>query len=201
MQYITVAYELFADGELVEQATAEHPFQFISGLGAALDAFEKQVEPLSQGQPFDFTLSVDDAYGPYMDEHVLKLDREIFCTPDGRFDKENIYAGNVIPLMNADGQRFQGIVVSVADDKVTVDLNHPLAGKELRFRGTVTQNRPATKDEVTAMVKMLSGEGGCSCGCDDCGGHCHDEADESEHCCHHHEGHDEQGCHCHCHEQ
>ena len=60
-------------------------------------------------------------------------------------------------------------VVNITEDKVTVDLNHPLAGCALNFVGKVDESRQATEEEVTAMIRRLSGEG-CGCGCHDCGG-------------------------------
>ena len=152
---------------------------------------------LAEGENFDFTLTADEAYGPYEEAHVIDLDKEIFCI-DGRFDKNTIYPGNVIPLVNADGNRFQGLILEVTDSKVKVDLNHPLAGKDLHFRGEVVTSRPATVAEIQAMAQMLSGEGGCGCGCDDCGGGCHDHDHHHGHgeggCCGGHHGHGEDGC-------
>lgn len=187
-KYIAVAYSLYVDNEkgfheLVEQAPREHPFQFISGMGTTLDAFEAQIAPLDKGAKFDFTLPVADAYGEYMQEHVLDLDKSIF-TVNGHFDKDYIYPGNVIPLMNDDGNRFHGTVVEVKEKTVKVDLNHPLAGKELHFVGEVTESRTATDDEIQGLINRMSG-GGCECG--GCGGHC----GEGHHCgC----GEDECGC-------
>ena len=201
-KYITVGYELYTDNEkgiheLVEKAPVEHPFQFITNMGVALDAFEAKVAALAEGENFDFTLTADEAYGPYEEAHVIDLDKEIFCI-DGRFDKNTIYPGNVIPLVNADGNRFQGLILEVTDSKVKVDLNHPLAGKDLHFRGEVVTSRPATVAEIQAMAQMLSGEGGCGCGCDDCGGGCHDHDHHHGHgeggCCGGHHGHGEDGC-------
>lgn len=68
-KYITVAYKLYSieDGEreFTEEATVEHPFQFISGLGLTLDAFEEQIKSLNAGDKFDFTIACTDAYGEY----------------------------------------------------------------------------------------------------------------------------------------
>lgn len=194
-KYVTVAYELYSDNEkgiheLIEKAPVEHPFQFITGMGVALDSFEEKILQLAQGDNFDFTLSVDNAYGPYVDEHVLSLDKQMFCV-DGRFDKDMVYPGAVLPLVNADGNHFQGLVLEVKDDKVVVDLNHPLAGKDLHFKGTVVTLRDATTEEIQGLINMMSGEG-CGCGCEDCGDECHHD--------HHHEHGGE--CHCgggHCH--
>ena len=208
-KYITLSYELYSDNaqgihELIEKAPAEHPLQFISGFGTMLEAFEGNIVPLSEGDEFDFNLSVNEAYGPYVQEHVIELDKQVF-TIDGRFDKENIYPGNVIPLTNADGNRFDGIIVEVKEKTVVVDLNHFLAGRDLHFCGKVIQSRPATDAEIQGYINMFSGEG-CGCGCHDCGdggcgeggcgeggcgGHHHEHGDG---CCggHHHEHGD--GC-------
>ncbi len=199
-KYITVAYELFADNEkgiheLIEKAPSEHPFQFISGMGVTLDAFEEKIAPLSVGETFDFTLSVDEAYGPYVEEHVVTLDKQVFCV-DGRFDKTAIYPGAVVPLVNADGNRFQGIVLEVKEAEVVIDLNHPLAGKALHFSGAVVTSRPATDEEIQGLVNMMSGEG---CGCGECGGECGGSCSGEGGGHHHGEG----GCcggHGHCHE-
>ncbi|MEE0527087.1 MAG: FKBP-type peptidyl-prolyl cis-trans isomerase [Prevotellamassilia sp.] len=172
-KYVTVAYELYTDNEkgiheLVEKAPAEHPFQFITGMGVALDAFEAKINELKAGEAFDFVLKVDDAYGPYEEEHVLELDKQIFSV-NGHFDKEMVYPGAVLPLVNSDGNRFQGLVLEVKDNTVVVDLNHPLAGKDLHFKGEVVVMRDATDDEIKGLINMMSGEG-CGCGCEDCGG-------------------------------
>ena len=58
-----------------------------------------------------------------------------------------------------------------------MDMNHPLAGCDLNFVGEITENRPATNDELSEMARMMSG-GGCSggcgggCNCGDCSSEC-----------------------------
>lgn len=187
--YIAVAYRLYTQDsegkrELVEEATSEQPFQFVSGLGMTLDDFEAQIIGLEKGGKFDFELKPEQAYGEYEMERVIKVSRSTFEI-DGRLDKQYIYEGAVVPLQNADGQRFNGLIKKIEDTEVTLDLNHPLAGRSLIFEGEVVDTREATKDEITATLKMITGEGGCGCGCEDCD---HDHCDHDEHC----------GCgHCH----
>ncbi|MBQ6189407.1 MAG: FKBP-type peptidyl-prolyl cis-trans isomerase [Bacteroidaceae bacterium] len=191
-KYIAVAYQLYTKDkegkrELVENATKEQPFQFVSGLGMTLDDFEKQIVDLQKGGEFEFELSPEQAYGEYEEERVIKVPRQTFEI-DGRLDKQYIYEGAVVPLQNADGQRFNGLIQKIGDAEVTLDLNHPLAGKALIFIGEVVDTREATKEEITATLKMLTGEGGCGCGCEDCEGCGHEHHEHDEHC----------GCgHCH----
>lgn len=209
-KYVTVAYELYTDNdkgihELVEKAPIEHPFQFISGLGIALDSFENKILALTEGEAFDFVLKVDEAYGPYEQDHVIELPKETFAI-NGRFDKDMVYPGAVLPLVNADGMRFQGLVLELKDNTVIIDLNHPLAGKDLHFKGQVVTMRDATNEEIQALINHE----GCNCGGDceggcegGCGGH-HHEHDEGccgkhEHgegeCCGKHEHGEGCGCH------
>lgn len=210
-KYVTVAYELYTDNdkgihELVEKAPIEHPFQFISGLGIALDSFESKILALAEGETFDFVLKVDEAYGPYEQDHVIELPKETFAI-NGRFDKDMVYPGAVLPLVNADGMRFQGLVLELKDNTVVIDLNHPLAGKDLHFKGQVVTMRDATNEEIQALINHE----GCNCGGDceggcegGCGGH-HHEHGEGECCGKHEHGKGEccgkhehgEGCGCH----
>lgn len=185
-KYITVAYKLYSieDGQkdFTEEAPKEHPFQFISGLGLTLEAFESQVRDLKAGDKFDFTIPCDDAYGPYDEEHVIDLPKKVFEI-DGHFDAERVVEGAVLPLMTSEGQHINGSVVEVKEDIVTMDMNHPLAGCDLNFVGEVVESRPATNQELAEMARMMSG--GCGCGCDDCGGGCGDgHHDCGGGCCH-----------------
>ena len=209
-KYVTVAYELYTDNdkgihELVEKAPIEHPFQFISGLGIALDSFENKILALTEGEAFDFVLKVDEAYGPYEQDHVIELPKETFAI-NGRFDKDMVYPGAVLPLVNADGMRFRGLVLELKDNTVIIDLNHPLAGKDLHFKGQVVTMRDATNEEIQALINHE----GCHCGGDceggcegGCGGHHHEHGEgccgKHEHgegeCCGKHEHGEGCGCH------
>lgn len=192
-KYVCVAYELFVDNEkgnreLVEKAPVEHPYQFISGMGLALDSFEDKILELSEGDKFDFTLAQDEAYGPYEEERVLEFSKQQFSV-NGRFDKNVVYPGAVLPLVNGDGNRFDALVLEVKEDTVVIDLNAMFAGKDLHFRGQVVTLREATDEEIKGVINMLSGEG-CGCGCDDCGGGCGGHGhDEGEGCCGGGQGH------------
>ncbi len=167
-KYIKVAYTLYAieDGkeELIEEATMDRPFQFISEMGTTLPAFENAVKDLAQGEKFKITLTKDEAYGDYDDEHVLDLPKEIFEV-NGQFDTTHIFPGNIVPLMDSEGHTLNGVVVEVKDNVVVMDMNHPLAGNDIIFDGIVLENRVATNEEIQGMVNMITGEGGDGCGC------------------------------------
>ncbi len=171
-KYISVSYALYdtteGKSELVEQTTDDRKFIFISGMGVTLPAFENAIADLAQGEQFDFTLTPEEAYGERYEERVIELDKGIFCI-NGQFDAQHVQVGAIIPLQNQDGNRFNGVVLAITDNKVKIDLNHPLAGKTLNFKGTIEEVREATAEEISKMAQMLSGEGGCNGSCGNCG--------------------------------
>lgn len=195
-RFVSISYSLYIDedGEkrLVEKTTDDKPFELITGFGIALDSFEQQVTPLEKGAKFDFSLTKDDAYGDYRDDLLMELGRDVFSI-NGHFDHEHVYQDAVIQMQNDEGNRFYGRVVEVGEEKVKIDLNHPLAGETLYFKGEVLENREATEDEINHLMKHLTG--GCGGHCGDCEGVCgHDHSHE---CCDHQH---EDGCGCgHCH--
>lgn len=172
-KYIAVSYKLYIDGadgkpELVEETAEGDPFIFVSALGMTLDAFEAQITPLNVGDSFNFTIAPADAYGDYEASGKQALPRNVF-EMNGKLDSRYIFEGAVVPLSSADGARFNGTIVEIGEKTITVDLNHPLAGKSLNFVGTVLQSREATGEEVRDALNQITGCGG---GCGSCGGGC-----------------------------
>ena len=194
-KFMSVVYQLYTvtDGEnkLEEQTGTERPFEFITGFGVALDAFEQQVMKLEKGSSFDFVLQPAEAFGEFDPQGVHKLQRDVFMI-NGHFDHENIFEGAIITLMDTEDHQFMAKVKKIEEDGVTIDTNHPLAGKTLNFKGEIIENRDATEEEVQHLIKHLTG--GCS-GC----GHHHGEG-ECGGCGGHHEHEHGDGCGCgHCH--
>lgn len=199
-RFISVSYELFIESEdfapvLVEKTHRDHCFEFVTGLGFTLPDFEAQVGNLNEGDKFDFVIPKDKAYGLYDEQRVKELPKDIFKGGNGHFDAETIYPGNVIPMTNEDGMRFNGIVKEVKADSVVIDFNHELAGMDLHFRGEVVKTHEATAEEISKFVSEMS------CGCDEgCDGNCGGDHSDG-HCCGgdgHKHGNGHCGCgHCH----
>ena len=170
-KYIAVSYKLYSNGadekpELLEETAEGEPFIFVSALGMTLDAFEAQIVPLKVGDKFDFTLAPGNAYGDYEASGKQSLPRKVFEI-NGKLDSRFIFEGAVVPLASPDGARFNGTIVEIGEETITVDLNHPLAGKSLNFVGEVLETREATNDEVRDALNQITGCGG---GCGGCGG-------------------------------
>ena len=176
-KYMRVAYTLYShrgeECEEVEKTTREQPFAFLTGVGYTLDAFEENLKDLKKGEEFDFTIPFADAYGEFDPDHVQDFDREVF-TIDGKFDSAHIYAGNVVEMMRADGSPILATVKEVTPLKVVMDFNHPLAGCDLQFVGTVVETRPAKESELKKFYDSLKASCSCGGGCSGCSGGCGD---------------------------
>ena len=106
---------------------------------------------------------------------------DIQIVSDGEFDAERVFVGAIVPMNTADGQIINAQIAEITKDKVTIDLNHPLAGENLHFVGKVLNIREVTEGELKALHHRGCGGCGGHCGggdCSDCGeggcgGNCH----------------------------
>ncbi len=182
-KYVELAYDLFeVDGgeeEKMVSFTKENPDRIIFGVEESLlPAFADAIEGKTVGDTFDMVLKPEEAFGPRRDEHVMELDRNLFKNEDGEFDTKHVYEGAAITMMTAEGYPVSGLVEKVTDKKVTVDFNHPLAGKTVHYKGEILLVRDATEAELHPSC------GGCGGGCgsqdedSSCGGCC------GKGCCH-----------------
>lgn len=146
---VKLTYQLRTEpnGPVMDEADKGNPFAFLFGHGNVLDQFEKNLEGKIAGNQFSFTLTPEEGYGPFDEEAVVKLDKEVFSHEGVQHD-EMLFVGNVVPLQDQHGNPFQGRIVAVEDNQVTVDLNHPFAGKTLYFSGELLEVREAHEVEI-----------------------------------------------------
>ncbi|HAF28476.1 MAG TPA: peptidylprolyl isomerase [Bacteroidales bacterium] len=147
---VTLVYELRVDnseGDIVETVKEDKPFVFLYGAGLMLPKFEEHLKGLKAGDKFEFTLKCDDAYGQASEDAVMELPKNIFEV-EGTIEEGLLEEGNVIPMQNNDGNKFNGVIMEVKDETVTMDFNHPLAGDDLHFTGNIVEIRDASKEEI-----------------------------------------------------
>ena len=185
-KYVELGYDLYAvtpEGEnLVHQTDREDPEKIIFGVTRGMiRPLEEAIDGLEKGGKFDIVVKADEAFGPYDPEQIATLDKDLFIVDD-KFDSDVIKPGAVLPMMTADGYKINGVVLEVTDKEVKMDFNHPLAGKDVRFKGEILAVRDATPEELAPAHGCgchggSCGEGGCgdSCGCSEgdssCGCH------------------------------
>lgn len=198
---VELTYELTVDGKVVDRTTEmTGPLDYIHGEHMLLPKFEAELEGLEPESEFAFTLTPEEGYGKYDPKHKFEIPKQSFEI-DGKIREDLMQVGKIIPMLNSSGMVVQGLIAAVNDDTVTMDFNHPMAGKTLNFKGKVVSVRDATEKELTEGLhgEFAPKEGGCHGGCG-----CHHE--DGDHECCHGEGHEGGCCHgdghegeCHCH--
>ncbi|MFP5286460.1 MAG: peptidylprolyl isomerase [Thermoanaerobaculia bacterium] len=114
------------DGTVFDSSEGQQPLEFTLGSGEVIPGFEAAIQGLHPGEKKEVTIGSDDAYGSHRSDWVLVIDREDF--PD-HIQPE---VGQQLQLSQG-GQSFVVTVTEVTDASVTLDANHPLAGKDLTF--------------------------------------------------------------------
>ncbi len=150
---VSIRYELSdVNGVLLEKAEA--PVSYLhGGYDGIFPTVEEALHGKDVGAKCEVVLEPDDAFGEYEHELVRVEPRNLFPS---EIAVGMQFEGGVEGADDDDYMLFT--VVEVNDDEVTVDGNHPLAGKTLSFVGVVTDVRAATADEVTHG--HAHGEGG-----------------------------------------
>ncbi len=139
----TLHYTLKDDkGALIESSVGQEPLTYIHGIGNLIPGLESHLEGKQPGDKVSVVVKPGDAYGERDESMVEEVERSEFD------DSEEIEVGKEFQYDDEDGNVFHVRIVSITDDKVTVDGNHPLAGQTLAFEVEVLDVRDATKDEL-----------------------------------------------------
>ncbi|GAB3246679.1 FKBP-type peptidyl-prolyl cis-trans isomerase [Chitinimonas naiadis] len=140
---VALQYEMFdAAGELLDQTQADEPMVYLhGGYDGIFPAVEEALHGKKVGDKIDVTMEPDDAFGEY-DADLVRIEaQDVF--------PEEIEVGMMFEADDPEsGDVMLFTVTEIADGKVVVDGNHPLAGKRLRFVATVAEVRAASAEEL-----------------------------------------------------
>ncbi|MDJ0509207.1 MAG: peptidylprolyl isomerase [Crocosphaera sp.] len=115
------------DGTVFDSSVNRDPLQFSLGEGQVIAGFEEAVVGMSPGDSKSVTIPSEQAYGSYQEELVIVVDEQQIPS------ELSVEVGQQLQMRHSSGQAVPVTVTNVADDKVTLDANHPLAGKDLTF--------------------------------------------------------------------
>ncbi len=158
---VGIEYEVKEAGsnEIVDSNKGAQPLEFVTGKGQIIPGLEKALEGMNEGESADILVKAEDAYGEVNPEAVQTL-------PVEQFEGVDLKEGMTLYGQGEDGQTVQVTVKSFNDKEVTIDFNHPLAGKDLMFSVKVLSERDATDEE--AATGQVGGahcdDGSCGCG-------------------------------------
>lgn len=115
------------DGTIFDSSVNRQPLQFIIGENQVIRGLEQSVIGMATGESKTAKIAAEDAFGPHRMELVLQVDR-------GQFSEElEPQVNKQVQVSREDGQTFAATITDVSEPTVTLDANHPLAGKDLTF--------------------------------------------------------------------
>lgn len=116
------------DGTVFDSSRERAPFEFVVGAGQVIKGFDDAVTSMAVSETKTFTIPADEAYGPHFEERVIEVDYSQFA--------EGVTPEVGMQLQSGGGEGQPPMVVTVTavtSEKVTLDANHPLAGRDLTF--------------------------------------------------------------------
>jgi FKBP-type peptidyl-prolyl cis-trans isomerase SlyD len=138
---VSLDYTLTVDGELVDASEENEPIVFLQGYQNIIPGLEKELYGLAVGDSREVTVAPKEGYGEIDPQAIMDI-------PRSQFPKDiELKNGLELSLQQPDGHVLHATVTALAPDTVTLDFNHPLAGKELTFRVTVINLRVASDEE------------------------------------------------------
>ena len=115
------------DGTQFDSSAGREPLEFTLGSGQVIPGFDKAVDGMAVGDSKNVNIAPEDAYGPSHEQMIQEVPKSAL-PPDMKPE-----VGMGLQAQGQDGQAINLTVTAVSDDSITVDGNHPLAGKALNF--------------------------------------------------------------------
>jgi FKBP-type peptidyl-prolyl cis-trans isomerase SlyD len=161
---VSLDYSLhLGDNQVVDASEAGQPMTFVQGHGQIISGLEAALEGLALGEEKDVVVAPADAYGELDADLYEELPRSLFPA--------DVKQGMAFRMRTDTGQPVIVYVDKIEGDKVTVNLNHPMAGKTLYFHIKVAGLRAATPEDL---------QGGCGHSCSSCGHSCGEDEEEGD---------------------
>lgn len=142
-QVVSMHYTLHVDGKVVDSSEGGEPLQFIQGQGHIIPGLEHELYEMKVGDSKEVTVAAKDGYGEVDEQAYMDVPRDAF--------PENVplNEGTELELRDQSGHPVYARIDNIQDKNVRLNMNHPLAGKELHFAVKIADLRPATQDEIS----------------------------------------------------
>ncbi len=130
-------------GNVLDSTEGEQPFSFLSGHQNILPKLESEIDNMLIGSKRTVTINAVDAYGEYNNDIVQIVGKDEF-PPEFLLEVGMQYIASA-----PDGTKMPFTITEIREEDVTIDFNHPLAGKDLSFEVELLNVRDATAEEIS----------------------------------------------------
>jgi len=139
---VTLDYTLIVDEEILESTEEGEPIEFIQGIGQIITGLEDALYGMKVGEKKKVAIDPENAYGDYDPESLEIAKKEEFS------EDIPLEVGTFLDLRDDEDDVLSAQIIEADEETVTLDFNHPLAGKTLTFEFTITDLRDASDEEL-----------------------------------------------------
>lgn len=162
----------FDSGEVFDSSEGKEPLEFVIGTGQVIPGFNDAIKGMKTGESKDIKLHPKDAYGEKDEQLIQEVPKEAF-------GEHKVKVGDQIGVRGPEGHVMPVTITKITDDKITVDLNHPMAGKTLNFNLKLVESKKLSQEEMDEMFSQSS----CCGGHDHNHDHGHEDNEHKKHGC------------------
>ena len=141
-QVVSMEYTLRVDGKVVDTSEGSEPLEYLHGTGNIIPGLEREMDGMAVGESKTVVILPSDGYGEMDEEAFIEVPRSEFP------EDMPLKPGLEMELAGPEGQPMYARVESMEGETVVLNMNHPLAGKELHFDVKVINLRDATDEEM-----------------------------------------------------
>ncbi len=139
---VRLDYTLTVDGEVIDSSVETGPIEFIQGTGHIIPGLEKELNGMEIDEAKEVDVAPEDGYGEINPDAMVEI-------PINEFPTEiPVEPGTLLQVRDGQGNILDARIESVIGDRIRLDFNHPLAGKELHFSVKVVSLRNPSEEEI-----------------------------------------------------
>ena len=139
---VSLDYTLIVDDDELESTDDGQPIKFIQGLGQIIPGLEEELYGMEVGDSKTVNVVSEEGYGEVDPDARQKVKQEEFS------EDVPLEVGTFLDLRDSEDNVLSAQIVEKDEDTVTLDFNHPLAGKDLVFEITIADVRPVSQEEL-----------------------------------------------------
>ena len=168
---VSMDYELTVEKSIIDYSEEGDPIVFLQGHGNIIPGLESAIQGMKIGESKEIFVKAADAYGEFDPENFTEVPRTEFP------EEIPLEVGTEIGVNDENGEELTAYIEEIDVDKITLNFNHPLAGKDLEFKVKIVDIREATPEElkhghIHDDHECCGGEENCDCDHDHSDGGC-----------------------------
>ena len=142
-QVVSMHYTLHVNGQVLDSSEGGEPLQFIQGMGHIIPGLEHELYEMKIGDSKKVVVAAKDGYGEIDTEAFMDVPRDSFPP------EVPVEIGTELELRDQSDHPVYARIETITEENVRLNMNHPLAGKELHFDVKIADLRAATEEEVS----------------------------------------------------